>query len=359
MNITRRSFHYATLASLAAITAPQLGRSAAAQTPKAGGTLRYGTVTEVTSLDPHVYNGSAWKVLIEALYSPLVGYATDGTIAPRLAERWEQPDARTIIFHLRQGVKFHDGTPLTADDVKFSLERIIAPKTAAALRTNLIGATVEVIDAKTVKVSQPQPDATLLAILALPEGAIVSRKWIEGGANAKTAANGTGPFRLDVYEPSVRAVLKKNPAYFVPGQPRLDTVEVRMIKSDDARVNALRSGALDMIDFVPWKDIRRVEPYAQLQGRFERRGLHECVVQHRAQTVRRSALTPGVRLRGGSCRNRQGGPSSATARRSSGRRRRPIRRSMFPSSPSTSSTTRPGHGASSPKPASPRASISN
>ncbi|MDQ2084135.1 ABC transporter substrate-binding protein [Xanthobacteraceae bacterium Astr-EGSB] len=255
MNITRRSFHYATLASLAAITAPQLGRSAAAQTPKAGGTLRYGTVTEVTSLDPHVYNGSAWKVLIEALYSPLVGYAADGTITPRLAERWEQPNARTIIFHLRQGVKFHDGTPLTADDVKFSLERIIDPKTAAALRTNLIGATVEVIDATTVKVSQPQPDATLLAILALPEGAIVSRKWIEGGANAKTAANGTGPFRLDVYEPAVRAVLKKNPAYFVPGQPRLDTVEVRMIKSDDARVNALRSGALDMIDFVPWKDI--------------------------------------------------------------------------------------------------------
>lgn len=227
----------------------------AEETPTLGGTLRYGAVSEVTSLDPHIYGGSAWRVLIEALYSPLVGYDKTGNIVPRLAERWEQPDAKTVIFHLRSGVNFQDGTALSADDVKFSLERILNPATGAALHATLQGATVTIIDPSTVKVSRPTADATLLGALAMTEAAIVSRKWVEGGANLKMIANGTGPFQLKTYEPAVRALLTRNPAYFISGQPYLDAVEVRMIKSDDARSNALRSQSLDMIDTVPWKDI--------------------------------------------------------------------------------------------------------
>ncbi|WYX63574.1 ABC transporter substrate-binding protein [Achromobacter xylosoxidans] len=117
------------------------------------------------------------------------------------------------------------------------------------------GAVVTVVDAATVKVEKPSADATMLSVLALPEAAIVSRKWVEGGANLKLSANGTGPFQLKSYEPAVRASLTRNPRYFVSGQPYLDGVDFRMIKSDDARVNALRSQSLDMIDFVPWKDI--------------------------------------------------------------------------------------------------------
>lgn len=212
-------------------------------------------MSEIVSLDPHVYGGNAWKVLIEALYSPLVGYDKTGAVVPRLAQSWEQPDARSIVFHLRAGAKFHDGTPVTADDVKFSLDRILDPAAGATLRSNLLGATVTVVDAATVKVEKPSPDATLLAVLAMPEAAIVSRKWVESGANLKLSANGTGPFVLKSYEPAVRASLVRNPAYFVDAQPYLDGVDFRMIKSDDARVNALRSQSLDMIDFVPWKDI--------------------------------------------------------------------------------------------------------
>ncbi|MFA5487696.1 MAG: ABC transporter substrate-binding protein [Candidimonas sp.] len=229
--------------------------SVSAQEPKRGGTLRYGTVSEVVSLDPHVYGGSAWKVLIEALYSPLVGYDKAGQIVPRLAQSWEQPDARTIVFRLRQGVTFQDGSPVTADDVKFSLDRILDPATGATLRSNLQDATVTVMDEQTVQVRKASSDATLLSVLALPEAAIVSRKWVESGANLKLRANGTGPFLLKAYEPSVRASLERNPKHFVKDQPYLDGVDFRMIKSDDARVNALRSQSLDMIDFVPWKDI--------------------------------------------------------------------------------------------------------
>lgn len=231
------------------------GPADAQQAPKMGGTLRYATVTEVASLDPHVYVGSAWKVLIEAIYSPLVGYDAKGKIVSRLAERWETPDAKTTVFHLRKNVTFHDGTPFSAEDVKFSLDRILDQKTGATLRTNLAGVTVSIVDSNTVKLATAEPNATLLSILALPEAAIVSKKWMEGGPNVKVQANGTGPFLLKAYEPSVRAMLEKNPKYFIKGQPYLAAVEFKMIKSDDARVNALRTNAVDMIDFVPWKDI--------------------------------------------------------------------------------------------------------
>ncbi|MEE9939917.1 MAG: ABC transporter substrate-binding protein [Achromobacter xylosoxidans] len=251
MHTWRRLAHLLSACALAAGAAA----AQAAETPKQGGTLRYGTVSEIVSLDPHVYGGSAWKVLIEALYSPLAGYDKSGAIVPRLAQSWEQPDARTIVFHLRPDVAFQDGSPVTADDVKFSLDRILDPATGATLRSNLQGATVTVVDAATVKVEKPSADATMLSVLALPEAAIVSRKWVEGGANLKLSANGTGPFQLKSYEPAVRASLTRNPRYFVSGQPYLDGVDFRMIKSDDARVNALRSQSLDMIDFVPWKDI--------------------------------------------------------------------------------------------------------
>lgn len=226
-----------------------LPSAAAAQpAPKMGGTLRYATVTEVASLDPHVYAGSAWKVLIEAIYSPLVGYDAKGKIVSRLAERWETPDAKTTIFHLRKGVTFHDGTPFSAEDVKFSLDRILDQKTGATLRTNLAGVTVSIVDGIRSSSQAAEPNATLLSILALPEAAIVSKKWIEGGPNVKVQANGTGPFTLKAYEPSVRAMLEKNPKYLIKGQPYLNAVEFKMIKSDDARVNALRTNAVDMID---------------------------------------------------------------------------------------------------------------
>ena len=229
--------------------------AALAETPKMGGRLRYGTVTEVSSLDPHIYVGSAWKVLIEALYSQLLGFNQNAELVPELAASWEIPDAKTYIFKLRSGVKFQNGEPLTAADVKYSLERIKNPDTGATLRPNLEDATITAIGNDTVKIELPQPDATLLNVLALPEASIVSRSWMETGPNIKVQTNGSGPFKLSQYEPGVKAILSRNPDYFVAGQPYLDEVEFRMIKNDDARVNALRTGAVDMIDFVPWKDI--------------------------------------------------------------------------------------------------------
>jgi peptide/nickel transport system substrate-binding protein/glutathione transport system substrate-binding protein len=223
--------------------------------PTTGGTLRYGMVTEVSSLDPHIYVGSSWKVLNMAFYDTLLTFNQDARLAPALAEAWESTDARTYLLRLRRGVRFHGGEPFTARDVKYSLERILDPKTGATLRESLAGTKVTVLDDSTVKLERPTPDATLLNVLALPEAAIVSADWMKTDPNVKVRANGTGPFTLKEYEPAVRAVAEKNPNYFRKGQPLLDRIEFRMIKNDEARVNALRTGAVDMIEFVPWKDI--------------------------------------------------------------------------------------------------------
>jgi ABC-type transport system substrate-binding protein len=220
-----------------------------------GGNLVYGSVTEVASLDPHVYQGTAWKTINLCLYNSLLGLDQKGQPAPALAESWETPDAKTIVFKLRKGVKFHKGQDFTARDVKYSLERILDPATGATLRSNLVGLKITIVDDYTVKVEKDMPDVTLLSVLAMGETAIVSEKWMKTDPNVKIEANGTGPFVLVENEPKVRVVVKRNKNYFESGLPYLDRIEFRMIKDGEARVNALKTGAVDIIDTVPWKDI--------------------------------------------------------------------------------------------------------
>jgi len=223
--------------------------------PKQGGSLVYGSVTEVASLDPHVYQGTAWKTINLCLYNSLLSFDQKGQPSPALAESWETPDAKTIIFHLRKGVQFHKGQTFSANDVKYSLERILDPATGATLRSNLKGVKVTVVDDYTVRIEKDVPDVTLLSVLAMGETAIVSAEWMKTSPNVKVEANGTGPFVLVDNEPKVRVVVKRNDSYFEGGLPYLERVQFRMIKNGAARVNALKTGAVDIIDTVPWKDI--------------------------------------------------------------------------------------------------------
>jgi peptide/nickel transport system substrate-binding protein/glutathione transport system substrate-binding protein len=227
----------------------------AAQEPVRGGALRYGTVTEVPGIDPHVYVGTAGKLITEAVYNSLLGFNQKGELVPTLAESWENPDPLTFVFKLRRGVKFHKGQSFTARDVKFSLERILDPATGATLRSNLLGIQIETPDDYTIRIRLKEPDATLAVVMGMAESAILSEEWMKTNPNVKVEANGTGPFILAEHDPKVRILLKRNPTFFERGLPYLDQAEIRMISNDGARVNALRSRAVDMIDFVPWKDI--------------------------------------------------------------------------------------------------------
>lgn len=234
----------------------QMGSTIIAQErPQMGGALRYGTNSAVPNLDPHVYTTSSGKVINLCIYNSLLGYNKKGELVPALVESWENPDPKTYIFKLRKGVTFHKGQAFSARDVKYSLERILDPGFNATLRSSLEGISVNIIDDYTVRIESKEPNVPLVVNLAMPEAAIISEDWMKTNPNIKVEANGTGPFSLEQHEPRVRVLLKRNPNYYEKGLPYLDQVEIKMISNDDARVNALRTRELDMIDFVPWKDI--------------------------------------------------------------------------------------------------------
>lgn len=254
------------LAALAALSWPA-GPSEAAPAPRPGGHLRYGLETDPPNIDPHVATGAASRSVVFQLYNSLLRYGPAASLLPDLAERWEVPNARTYIFHIRRGVRFHNGTVLTAADVKASIERIANPKTSALIRDLLTPniASVEIVDAQTVKMTLTEPQATFLALLARPEAAIVPKALADANHDFRTTPVGTGPFTFAEREPGVRIRVIKNPNYFERGVPYLDSITFIPLRDDATRVHALRSGAVDMIGFVPWKDMAILERDPRLQ----------------------------------------------------------------------------------------------
>ena len=167
-----------------------------------GGTLIYGMSAEPPDLDPQVESGVSAGTVKMVVYEGLVRYGHGGVIEPAIAERWGLVGQTQYVFHLRPDVRFHNGDPLTAADVKFSLERILDPATGAALHTNLqLIQRVEVMDPLTVKIVLSQPFAPLLAYLAQPYGAMVDSKFVQGGANLRSTMMGTGPFKFVSWQP--------------------------------------------------------------------------------------------------------------------------------------------------------------
>jgi peptide/nickel transport system substrate-binding protein len=257
------------VAASAALSLPA-GPSAAAPAPRPGGVLRYGLDTDPPNIDPHVATGAASRSVIFQLYNSLLRYGPGASLLPDLAERWEVPNPKTYVFHLRRGVRFHNGAPLTAADVKASFERIANPKTNALIRDSLTPniAGIEITGSHTVRITLTEPQATFLALVARPEAAIVPKALAEANHDFKSNPVGTGPFMYAEREPGARIRVVKNPNYFERGIPYLDGITFIPLRDDATRVNALRSGAVDMIGYVPWKDMALIErdPRLQLWG---------------------------------------------------------------------------------------------
>jgi len=234
--------------------------------PKMGGVLKYGLSSYPPNFNPTRSSGTAALTVKEQIYTGLVAYWKGGEIIPDLATSWETPDDKTYIFHLRKGVKFHDGSPFTAEDVKFTMEYIQDPKNAATYRTHFKGIeSIEVLDAYTVKVKLSKPQASFLAALARPECGMLSKKLIGGGTSLEKKMIGTGPFMFEALEPGVFVKLKKNPYYYRSGERYLDGIKFVAYKDENTRVTALRTGDVDIIEYVPWKDMASIEKDANLQ----------------------------------------------------------------------------------------------
>ncbi|MGQ0572567.1 MAG: ABC transporter substrate-binding protein [Armatimonadota bacterium] len=219
-----------------------------------GGTLKFAIHRDPIGLDPHVNYGATSSSLQGNVYDSLVEYDTKGRVGPALAESWSQPQPSVYVFKLRRNVTFHDGAPLTAADVTYSFQRIQDPQTKATRQRDLsdLLESVRTPDAYTVEVRLRQPASTFLDLLAGREMYIVSKTWAEGGGDFKKAMNGTGPYRLASYEPSVKYILERNPRAWNP--PCLDRVELIPIQDDRARVNELKSGQVDFMEYLPWQE---------------------------------------------------------------------------------------------------------
>lgn len=233
--------------------------------PVAGGDLVYARQNETQGLDPlNAANGNGDIFADELLYTPLVRSNPEGgnDLTPGLAESWEiSPDGLDYTFDLRPGVKFSNGQPLTAADVKFSLDRFGDPETNALLSNVAIGyETTEIIDDATVVVHLTQPVAAFLYNISIFPAFIVPKDLVEAqGEDFFTNPVGTGPFMLSDFVPGSSVSFVKNPFYFEEGKPYLDSVRFDFATDSNSRLLALKNGQAQISDGVLFSQISDVQ----------------------------------------------------------------------------------------------------
>ena len=195
----------------------------------------------------------------------LLVFDNEGALQPRLAESWSQPDANTIVYQIRQGVTFWDGSPLTADDVAFSMGQHIDPEGGSQLAT-FFGSveSIEATSASEVLVKLKQPDPAFTLIPAAQAGLIVQKTFSEEHESdigtPEVLTMGTGPYTITEYVPDQGVTLERNESYWGE-RPAVKQVSLKFIVEDATRLLAMQSGEIDgafqvPIDQVPqWEEI--------------------------------------------------------------------------------------------------------
>ena len=226
------------------------------------GTLVIGLSANVGNLVYGPSRGAAQFIVNQQLHRGLVKFDESGTIVPALAESYEAVDPSTYSFKLREGLTFHDGSPIDSATVKASLEYLANKSTGAAIYSALSTLeSIETPDALTVVVHLSKPNASFLDYLGDPNAGISPAAALASGA-----ANwiGAGPFKLEKNDSGVGLTLVKADTYYDKDAVALDGVKFIFYPDSSARTNALIAGDVDMIDFVGWEDFERVEADANL-----------------------------------------------------------------------------------------------
>ena len=269
----------------------------AASSALAGGTLKIGRQQDSTTLDPifTIQNADIW--VMNNMNSLLVRVNREATgVEPDLAESWDiSEDGLTYTFHLREGLKFGDGSPLKASDVKFSLERLRDVEGSIMGGMFSVIAGIETPDDRTVAVTLNQQSAPAMAGFAMFSAAVLPEAAVSAaGEEFGNNPVGAGAFMLDEWRRGEYLRLVKNPNYWEADRVQLDAIEWIYIPNDNTRILKLQAGEVDAIIFVPHG------PYAG---------------QPRQRAAERRAGAPGdlprdrpaVRRRRGNLRARQGG----------------------------------------------------
>jgi len=216
--------------------------------------------------------------VISQIYESLVSRDQNFKLEPALATSWQMTSPTSWRFKLRPGVVFHDGTPFTADDAVFSLERAMAPNSQRSFQFKGVSS-IRKVDSLTIDVLLDTPNAALPDSMLLV--GMMSKAWSEKNGvlkpqdyNARQEtyaarnANGTGPFKLDRYEPDVRVVLKRHSGWWGNSDKRSGNLAEAVfvsIKSDATRMAALTSGEVDLVMDPPYQDIERLQKEARLK----------------------------------------------------------------------------------------------
>ncbi len=226
------------------------------------------------TLDPAISADMSSHTYVMQIFSGLVRLDEELDIVPDIAERWEKSaDGKTYTFYLRQGVRFHNGREVKAADFKYSWERACNPATGSGTAATYLGdivgardmltgeagqlAGVEIIGDYALQVTIDAPKAYFLSKLAYPTAFVVDRANVESGANWQLKPNGTGPFKLDEWQPGQQLVLERNEAYYaVPA--RLQRVVFSLVAADPMAL--YETGQIDVVGvYLPYIDQVRDE----------------------------------------------------------------------------------------------------
>ena len=249
--------------------AAALALSVSAVAAHAETVVKWGSRADIYSLDPNSVPSTANLAFLNHIYEGLVRYDKEFGLEPALATEWELVDDSFWRFTLREGVKFHDGADLTADDVVASFKRAADP--ASPLKGNMpLYKDIRKIDDYTVEIEVTTPSSLFLNditnIFVFDAGWLKDNNTeaptdfgggVEGYATGNT--NGTGPFKLESRAPDSKTVLLVNEGWWDEAQHNIDRLVFIPITSDATRIAALLSGEVDIIDSAPIQDLERLK----------------------------------------------------------------------------------------------------
>ncbi len=241
---------------------------------------------DANSLDPQQLQTLAEGQILSQVYEGLVQY-DQKTLqpVPALAEKWDvSADGLKYTFHIRKGVKFHNGREVTADDVKYTFNRLGDKKVAttyavsiilgsiagyadvdAGKATDLSG--VKVIDPQTVEITLSSPNSAFLPILTMQQAVIIPKEAADDAKKFTEAPVGTGPFKLTEWKRQEQVTLVANPDYW-RGKPQIDKAILRVIPEKSSAMVEFTAGNLDMV-IVPPPDVMRIKADASLKDRIQ------------------------------------------------------------------------------------------
>ncbi len=228
------------------LTISQLAKVSAQDAAAPAGDIVWALDSPPPSLLPFgAIGGIVWQGR-EFFYDTLVMWDRDLNVVPGLAESWESDEDGNYVFHLRQGVKFHNGNEMKAADVKYSMDLAVTPPEPGVTIGYLANvASTDIVDDYTVRVNMSTVDPTLIGVLAWGVYTPVVPENFYETNNPLSEAIGTGPFKLVEYVQDDAIVMEANPDYWNPGIPCISNLTLKVLSEEQTRVAALRSGEID------------------------------------------------------------------------------------------------------------------